>query len=427
MLWQLLVSTTLAAGWMLSVDVLVRLGNGIGLNSTIYLPALALGSLLAALATWVTRASELRHEGKLSATVVLVQGAGSLLAMTVILAARSTAAIILPVGLLVSAGFAFNEIFLYWFPNFGFAFLVLGGITFLHLLGEKTASNSQPFFTFIAFAALFILCLAGLGGTGGAQPISVDTGFTVSPPALFGALLLFLGYDYITPPGYPESRTPSFLALFCCLLLFLLWSMISLQHVPADKLGSSTVPHLIAARAIFGQTGRVLMGTAIIAGTCGLVNMLFFSAIGSIAQLSERNLLPGHAPGGFKRRRYVLLFAAIISALLAGGLAGKEHLEAYVQATLLLWLLYNGVHCLAASRLLLPRARGKAATGITVGVLFIAIALLLMVLATDSSRVFGFIFIVLAATTIISLYWLHQGPAIEILGSQHQRREVQDE
>lgn len=49
-------------------------------------------------------------------------------------------------AMLVSAGFAFNEIFVYWFPNFLFASLLLALICGLHLFHEKAVVWGQALF-----------------------------------------------------------------------------------------------------------------------------------------------------------------------------------------------------------------------------------------------------------------------------------------
>jgi hypothetical protein len=47
------------------------------------------------------------------------------------------AVVFLATGLLVSSGFAFNEIFVYWFPNFGFAYLFLAILCSLQFFPKK--------------------------------------------------------------------------------------------------------------------------------------------------------------------------------------------------------------------------------------------------------------------------------------------------
>lgn len=349
---------------------------------------------------------------------MLIQGIGRLPAMSLILASRFTLVLILPTALLVSAGFAFNEIFLYWFPNFGFAFLLLAAIALLHLVGERFALAVQPFLVTICFACLLLLCIAGLGGPAGNRPISVDTGF--SPELAGGALLLFLGTDYISPEGNRDYRLPSMAALFCTFLLFVSWAVLSLQYVGQERLLASTVPHLVAAREVWGQTGRVLMGCIIICGSCATVNSLFHLASRSLASLAEQGLLPGHYLGAFRRRRFTLLFAVLIGGLMAGGLAGHFIIEVYIQATLILWLLMFAMLCLAAGRILMRRAVPHSWHGLVLAVVLSAASVFLALHHDQALVLIRFTLLTLAATTGLSLFWLWKRPTHGIYNSHHQ-------
>jgi hypothetical protein len=84
------------------------------------------------------------------------------------------------------------------------------------------------------------------------------------------------------------------------------------------------------------------MGIIIISTSCALVNMLFQLTSQNLAVLARRNLLPGHPPGLLNRRVYILLFAILIGGLMMSGLAGKEHLEVFIRAALLLWPAFSG-------------------------------------------------------------------------------------
>lgn len=413
-----IIAASLSLGWMLSPDVLVRLGNGIAESRTLFLAALGLATLLSALAVSLIRHPALRRNGRCSQEGLLVQGIGRLAAMTLILASRISLLLLLSTGLLVTAGFSFNEVFLYWFPNFGFAFLLLGMITLLHLAGERLATAAQPYFVITALLCLFVLCLAGLGGPASSKPISVDIGLTFDSPVLAGALLLFLGIDYITPGDGRDSRLPALAALFCCLLFFLIWSMVSLQYVPADRLASSTMPHMLAAREIMGEPGRILMGVAVICGSCAAVNAFFHLAAGALAGLSSRDMLPGHPPGRLRRHRFILLFALLIGALMMGGLAGYDKLETYIEASLLLWLLVLGMQCLAAGRILHLLGNAQAWQGYSLGAVYAILALFLAVTNEHSADIIRFTLLVLAASTGICAFWLWKKPAVEVLKPQ---------
>ena len=55
-------------------------------------------------------------------------------ALTSPLASRFIVAVTIATGLMATAGFVFNEVFLYLFPNFLFAFILLGIIVIINLI-----------------------------------------------------------------------------------------------------------------------------------------------------------------------------------------------------------------------------------------------------------------------------------------------------
>jgi len=411
---------SLSLGWMVSPDALVRLGAGIAENQPLFIAAMTLAVVLIARGTSLVRHPGLRSDGRCSQTGLLIEGLGRLPAMSLILASRFSLVLILPTALLVSAGFAFNEIFLYWFPNFGFAFLLLAAIALLHLADERFALAVQPFLVTICLGCLLLLCLAGLGGPASSKPVSVATGISFTPEVMGGALLLFLGTDYITPGRNRDSRGPSMAALCCALLLFVFWAMLSLHYVGQERLSASTVPHLLAAREVWGQTGRVLMGCIIICGSCAAVNSLFHLASRSLASLAERGLLPGHPQGTFRRRRFILLFVVLIVGLMAGGVAGHSIIEVYIQATLLLWLLMFAMLCLAAGRILMRRTVPHSWHGLALAATLTTAAIFLALRHDQAMVLIRFTLLTLAATTGLSLFWLWKRPASEIINSHHQ-------
>jgi hypothetical protein len=72
-------------------------------------------------------------------------------------------------GLVVSAGFVFNEVFVYWFPNFAFASILLASITLLNIFGKKPALVTQVITLAAASIGLLILTGAGLFNLSGAR------------------------------------------------------------------------------------------------------------------------------------------------------------------------------------------------------------------------------------------------------------------
>ena len=55
----------------------------------------------------------------------------------------------------------FNEVFVYWFPNLGFSFCLLGMVVGLNLAGSRVATLAQ--LSYVALALGGVLGLAGLG------------------------------------------------------------------------------------------------------------------------------------------------------------------------------------------------------------------------------------------------------------------------
>lgn len=417
-----IIASALCLSWMVSPDALVRLGAGLAANRTLFLVALGLAALLTLRGITLIKHPQLRAQGKITLTGILVQGVGRVPAMTLLLASRLTLVLLLPCGLLVSSGYAFNEIFLYWFPNFGFAFLLLAIITLLQLTNERVAAAAQPLFIGTALLGLAILCIAGLGGPASSTPVSMDVGFRIEPELLFGALLLFLGTETLAPSQNQDSRLPAVAALFFALFLFLFWGILSLAYVGEERLGASTIPHLIAAREILGNPGRIIMGIIIISGTCGCVNGLFHLTCSTFQDMAERGLLPGHQSKHLKRRRFVLLFALMITGLMMGGLAGYSILETYIQASLLLWLVLFGTLCISAGRLLMRLQVSNGWQGLAVGSIYLLLAFYLMAASQQSTDIFRFLLLVLIVTGGCGGFWLWRQPAYELLPPEPKQR-----
>ena len=406
------VPVSLALCWILSPDVLVRLGKGVGTGQTLFLATLAFSAVLAGLAVQIIRHPALRGANDYDSSRLLTLGLGKLPAMVIILASRISLVLLLPTGLLVAAGYTFNEVFLYWFPNFGFSFLLLALIVALHLLGERPAKAMQPFFAGLTLLPLAVLCLLGMAGLAGSPPVSVDTGLNFQLSTSLGGLLLFLGYDY-AEANRGDSRLPASIALLISLVLFIIWGLLSLQYAPAGKLAAADLPHMLIARQIAGTPGRWIMGVAVIAGVAGAVSGLFYLACRSLADLADRDLLPGHGPHPFHRRLYIVLFAALIGILMMTGLAGHDSLEIYLEGSLLLWLIHSGCQCLAAGILLRRLQHAMASPAIGLGLILLLATILIIVSHEQAYPIAGFCLLVLLATTLISALWLKLNRTIE--------------
>ena len=262
--------------------------------------------------------------------------------------------------ILVSAGFIFNELFLYWFPNFGFAYGLLIILLLLNFLGEKAVLRTQIILVGIALAGIWLISTIGLWSAIFSPEAVKNPGPGSGPafPGIATALLLFVGFDLANPTQYRQGRTfsrsPFRMATVLVLsgLSFLLWGIVSLLHVPASGLVETTVAHIVAARNILGDPGARIMGVAVLAGAGAAVNAFFFSIPRLPAGLpGSENKSDSATQVRNPRAIFLILLGGVIALVLALGLAGETALEVALKAALLLWLAQNAfVHLLVLIR-----------------------------------------------------------------------------
>ncbi len=257
---------------------------------------------------------------------------------------KSAALVLLSAGALVSSGFAFNEIFVYWFPNFGFAFLLLALLFGLQFLDQGTIMRIQTVMCLVPAAGLVLLIFLGMVKSGPDLFLAVRESPPMDVGRLPGALILsflvFTGIDLgqertSVGPGRPLAGI-LVTAVFIILGLFLCWALTMLAHVSPDRLSQTFVPHLAAARQIWGDPGRMIMGGVIISGSMALVHALFTHVALEVSRLAPKKNLPL----GLNRPKIVItLLALTIGLSLAAGLAGSEILETLILIILVLWFL----------------------------------------------------------------------------------------
>ena len=278
------------------------------------------------------------------------------------IASRVLAAVFLATATLVASGFVFNEVFVQRFPNFAFAFLMLGTLLTINLYSRELSRKMQLFLSGTAVAGIFVLSMIGIFQWLKTSEIVYTT--TLIPPlkGSVSVLLLFVGFDLLTLSRNQSADHASSLQLYLLLGLclagtvFCFWGIASLLHVPAERLAGTTIPHILAAKKIFGQPGRIIMGLVIIAGTGAAVNALFMAIGGMIADLGRKAMLP-FLPRVFNRSLTTMILLALVTAIMmALGVAGTDELDTYIRGSLILWLLNYAVLNLA---LLLPGARRR--------------------------------------------------------------------
>ncbi len=390
----------LGFSWILSPESLVIAGNVAGQVGWMSLLALA-GVLL--LFTACSRLLGNSHLPAVSSRefLILQRGTGSISAATLSIAAYLPLTIVAGTALLVTAGYTFNEVFLYWFPNFGFAFLLLALLTTLQFFRQEIALRAQVCFIGMAAGCLLLLSLYGVTGAEKAVVETAQQPGSFSPFSATLLLLLFVGCS----SSHKQERGPLLLVPALAFCILFLWMLASLYHVTPDRLASSTIPYMTAARKILGEPGRQIMGVAIISGTCGALNGLMILTRTEFTTLATEGAVPQFLSTRKQNWFIPLFLAVIIGVLMATGLAGDELLESLLRGALILWLLYYTFLCLAALHLV-----HKATAAIPYPALFCTLLLMagsITLLVGDPRRVQINLFIlsVLSASGLLCTCW----------------------
>ncbi len=335
-------SLALGAGWLLCPESLVIAGNSAGQLGWLILP------LLAAVALLFVVCGELLNNPLLPTTdskdfQILQRLTGTIPAAGITIAACIPLVVLAATALLVTSGYTFNEVFLYWFPNFGFSFLLLALLTILQLFPQKTIFRVQVCFTALAAGGLLVLALYGIAG--GEKPVTgilqQPVSFSSVPSALL--FLLFVGSTLSW-----NKQTPSFLVPLAGFAIFFLWILASLLYVTPERLASSTIPYMTAARKIMGDPGRQIMGVVVISGTCAALTSLMLLSRRMLAKIISEEMTTGLLTEKTQRWIFPPLIALSTGLLMVTGFAGDELLEVLLRAALILWLFYYSFVCLSA-------------------------------------------------------------------------------
>jgi amino acid transporter len=340
-----------ALGVMLSPDTLILLGNALGHEGRAALSGLLVAGGLHVLTARTYGRLGLHPAAREGESQILHATFGPLVATVLPLCARVIYTVSAATGILAIAGYVFNEVFVYWFPNLGFSFCLLGMVVGLNLAGSRVATLAQ--LSYVALALGGVLGLAGLGllGAGQTPPrFEVTSSPFVTVRSLLEGLLLFVGFElalFTTPYTARVTSPPGrlmVLGIVLAALVWCLWGVVSMHFVAPARLAESTVPHMVAARAIGGASGRVVMGVVVLAGTCATVHALLSAGAHMLAGMAEHGLLPAWLRWR-QARPALLVLAAGPALMLAMGMAGEPETEVYTRAGVLFWLLhYAAMH-----------------------------------------------------------------------------------
>ena len=289
-----------------------------------------------------------------------LQAQGGLIAIALALTSRLALTIGLSTGILVTSGFVFNETFVYWFPNFAFAFLYLGLIAVIQCWGYARVEKLQAFLMVVAALGLATLVLTGFWQLN-SKPVPdalAPSGFNPGP--WFGALLLFVGFDFGIHRSVEAGRMDSGIStmgvvLGLSIILLGLWGAVSLDHVSANRLADTFIPYTLAARNIAGPTGRAIIGIVVLTGTGCAVISLFSASTRMLTALARLKMLPRFCQGSTRRGLMVTcVIAAAVAAMMAAGVAGEPELEVFIRAAFFLWLLHAVAVHMAAFKCKIP-------------------------------------------------------------------------
>ena len=364
----------MAGALMFTPDALNLWGNALGRMGIFALPALAAGILLHAITLNSFRRLSTAFGPPMGGHGALRDLWGRVPADLVLFCGKVPLAVGAATGLVVSAGFIFNEVFLYWFPNFAFAYLLLGAALLFNLLGNRAVLWGQGIALAAVLGGLLVLSGWALWGvisanTGIAAPSAPDSG-NWPLTGIAAAVVVLMGFDlalYGNRRGARDGRFPYravFLALGVGGVVLALWGLTGLNTVSRSKLADTTISHIIIARTVGGDTGRYIIGGVVIGGVFAAVNALLFSVGRLLAELisdphapskvvkaTSGNNVEDYGPSP-KMLRLARSAVALLAALaMAGGWAGEPVLETFIRTGIVFWLFHHLTVNIGAVRL----------------------------------------------------------------------------
>ena len=415
-----IIPLTIALGVMLSPESLIILGNSVGSAGDLFLVFLILAMVAHFLTVLSYSEMFALQSARLTEVFLVKQALGSIPAAVLPLSSKVMFVICASTGILATAGYVFNEVFVYWFPNLGFSFCLLGVVLVINLLGRKVATTAQIILMSATVLGLIFLSFAGYLKLSSAPEVAsavnpLSAGFT---RVAFIGLFLFVGHELAIVARKDREEKKWRLALPLVFgigligVVFAAWSLISLAYVSSARLADTTIPHMIAARSILGQNGRIVMGIVVIAGTLSAVNGLLFAVSRMLGHLAQEGFLPFFSGGELDRPVGGLIVLTVgVAAMMGLGMAGEPVLEVYTRASLLFWLLsYAAVHlAVIMVRKKYPGQRSqivRSQTAAVIGFLGMSTGFAgLLWTDPESAQVMKFMVTVFVILSIISFAW----------------------
>ena len=273
-------------------------------------------------------------------------------------------------GILVTAGFTFNEVFYYRFPNFGFAYLLLTIAVVLLSLSSIVRTAVAVWTVVICATGLIVLTSFGLiNGT--VTNFQIIGEYANVIDFLF-ILLVFVGLERITVMLRLEvSQFKQILVIL--IALSGCWMVSSSLVVDPVRLSTSTIPYMIASARAAGDAGRMIMGVIIILGSLSAVWILLLICSEYVAKIGSNKASRKKMIGA------AVLLAVIIGILMGVGLAGSEKLETYIRVSLILWLLHSALSVIIVSMRIKVQQPFTSGAGVVSGFIMLIVGVILYV------------------------------------------------
>lgn len=189
------------------------------------------------------------------------------------------------------------------------ALLLLWLFAILNILGIDLFASIQSFISFTMLVTLFVIGFAGLQtSTSNGLPASlIWNQLTNSGSGVFSLILValwpFISFevvcDLIEEAKYPQKHIPKamFLASITMLVAYSLIAFTAMSVVPAMELSNTDIPHWALGKAVFGNTGKIIIAILAITTSSGLIN----SALAAIPRLLYGMAHHGQLPKLFMR------------------------------------------------------------------------------------------------------------------------------
>lgn len=394
-----ILSLALGIGWLLSPESLVISGNTAGQLGWLSLP------LLVAIVLLFTVCGRLLNSPQLPSTpnreyLILQNLTGTIPAISFSIAACIPLVVLAATALLVTSGYTFNEVYLYWFPNFGFSFLLLALLTLLQFSSEKIIFRAQICFVSLAAGGLLILALYGTVSAGNTltEILQQPGDFSIASSAAL--LLLFAGSTVTRQTHQSFPLVP-----IAGLVIFFFWILASLAYVSPERLASSTIPYMTAARKIMGDPGRQIMGVVVISGTCAAFTGLMLLSRRMLGGIAGSKTASESFSGKIQRWILPPLVALSTGILMATGLAGDELLEALLRGALILWLLHYILSC-GSALFFIKKETGNISLPGSIGTLFLLAGLFSLIIRNPQrSEMILFLISMLGISGLLATIW----------------------